>query len=100
ARDLPGGGFAQQVISKNRTDSVWFARFKGVLEVRKVTYVSRADGLIVPAYIFAPLNKRGPNGHAAMIWVHQGIHANWDESMLPFVREAVVDRGYVLITPE
>jgi dipeptidyl aminopeptidase/acylaminoacyl peptidase len=54
----------------------------------------------IPAYVFAPLNKRGNNGHAAMIWVHQGIHANWDESLLPFVKEAVVDRGYVLITPE
>jgi dienelactone hydrolase len=99
-RDLPGGGFAQQIVAKNRTDSIWFARFTGVLEVRKITYVSRADGLIIPAYVFAPLKKRGPNGHAAMIWVHQGIHANWDESLLPFVREAVVDRGYVLITPE
>lgn len=99
-KDLPGGGYAQQIVNKNRTDSIWFARFNGVLEVRKVTYVSRADGLIIPAYTFAPLNKRGPNGHAAMIWVHQGIHANWDESLLPFVKEAVVDRGYVIITPE
>ena len=99
-KDLPGANFAQQITQKNRTDSIWFARFKGVLEVRKVTYASRADGLTIPAYVFAPLNKRGPNGHAAMIWVHQGIHANWDESLLPFVKEAVADRGYVLITPD
>ncbi len=98
-KDLPGGGFAQQIAAKNRTDSIFFAQFKGKLEVRKVTYASRADGLVIPAYIFAPLAKRGPNGHAAMIWVHQGIHANWDENLLPFVQEAV-DKGYVLITPE
>lgn len=98
-KDLPGGGFAAQIAAKNRTDSIFFARFNGVLEVRKVTYASRADGLVIPAYIFAPLQKRGPNGHAAMIWVHQGIHANWDENLLPFVKEAV-DRGYVIITPE
>jgi dipeptidyl aminopeptidase/acylaminoacyl peptidase len=99
-KDLPRGNFAAQITQKNRTDSVWFARFKGVVDVRKVTYVSRPDGMIIPAYVFAPLNKRGNNGHAAMIWVHQGIHANWDESLLPFVKEAVADRGYVLITPE
>jgi dipeptidyl aminopeptidase/acylaminoacyl peptidase len=99
-KDLPRGNFAAQITAKNRTDSIWFARFKGVLEVQKVTYVSRADGMIIPAYVFSPLNKRGNNGHAAMIWVHQGIHANWDESLLPFVKEAVADRGYVLITPE
>jgi len=98
-KDLPGGGFAQQIVQKNRTDSVWFARFKGLVDVRKITYASRADGMIIPAYVFAPINKRGPNGHAAMIWVHQGIHANWDESLLPFVKEAV-DKGYVLVTPE
>lgn len=98
-KDLPGGGFPQQIVQKNRTDSIWFARFKGIVDVKKVTYASRADGLTIPAYIFAPINKRGANGHAAMIWVHQGIHANWDESLLPFVKEAV-DKGYVLITPE
>lgn len=97
--DLPRGNFAAQIVAKNRTDSIWFARFKGLVDVRKITYASRVDGMIIPAYIFAPLNKRGPNGHAAMIWVHQGIHANWDESLLPFVKEAV-DMGYVLITPE
>ncbi|MCX5756378.1 MAG: prolyl oligopeptidase family serine peptidase [Gemmatimonadetes bacterium] len=98
-KDLPGGSYAQQISQKNRTDSIWFARFKGLVDVKKITYASRADGLTIPAYIFAPINKRGNNGHAAMIWVHQGIHANWDESLLPFVKEAV-DKGYVLITPE
>ncbi|MBM4194491.1 MAG: hypothetical protein FJ202_08965 [Gemmatimonadetes bacterium] len=98
-RDLPRGNFAAQIVRKNRTDSIYFARFKGLVDVQKVTYPSRADGMIIPAYVFAPINKRGPNGHAAMIWVHQGIHADWDESLLPFVKEAV-DKGYVLITPE
>lgn len=100
-KDLPRPAtFTAQIAAKNRTDSIWFARFKGIVDVRKVTYTSRADGMVIPAYVFAPINKRGSNGHAAMIWVHQGIHANWDESLLPFVKEAVADRGYVLITPE
>jgi dipeptidyl aminopeptidase/acylaminoacyl peptidase len=34
-----------------------------------------------------------------MIWVHGGVHGNWSETMLPFVKEAV-DRGYVIIAPD
>ncbi|MES3035355.1 MAG: alpha/beta fold hydrolase [Gemmatimonadota bacterium] len=98
-KDLPKGNFAANMRSKARTDSIYAARFAGVLEFRKVTYRSSADGQMVPAYLFAPLNKRGSRGHAAMIWVHGGVHGNWGENMLPFVKEAV-DRGYVIITPD
>src|SRR5215475_13608408 len=43
----------------------------------------------VPAYLFTPLAKRGARGHAAMVWVHGGVHGDWNEAMLPFVKEAV-----------
>jgi dipeptidyl aminopeptidase/acylaminoacyl peptidase len=69
------------------------------MEFRKVTYQSSADGLTIPAYLFAPLSKRGARGHAAMVWVHGGVHGDWGTTMFPFVREAV-QRGYVIITPD
>ena len=97
--DLPKGAYARQIATKKVTDSTYGARSAGVMEFRKVTYRSRADGREVPAYLFAPLNKRGPKGHAAMVWVHGGVHGDWDETMFPFVREAV-QRGYVIITPD
>ena len=53
----------------------------------------------IPAYLFQPLQKRGAKGHAAMIWVHGGVHGNWGLNMFPFVKEAV-ERGYVVICPE
>ena len=62
-----------------------------------MTYKSRADGLEIPAYLFAPLVKN-PAGHAALVWVHGGVHSNWGLGMWPFVREAV-QKGYVVITP-
>jgi dipeptidyl aminopeptidase/acylaminoacyl peptidase len=34
-----------------------------------------------------------------MVWVHGGVHGNWDENYLPFVKEAV-QRGYVVIAPD
>lgn len=98
-KDLPGADFEAQIRAKQKTDSTYAARFKGIAEFQKVTYKSTADGMEIPAYLFAPLTKRGPKGHAAMIWVHGGVHGDWGSSMLPFVKEAV-ERGYVVITPE
>jgi dipeptidyl aminopeptidase/acylaminoacyl peptidase len=43
--------------------------------------------------------KRGNRGHAALVWVHGGVHGNWDNRLWPFVKEAV-DRGYVVICPD
>ncbi len=97
--DLPQGNYAQQLAQKRRTDSVFAARSAGVMEFRKVTYRSRVDGMSVPAYLFAPLQKRGTGGHAAMVWVHGGVHSDMQETYLPFIREAV-QRGYVIITPD
>ncbi|MBM4194492.1 MAG: S9 family peptidase [Gemmatimonadetes bacterium] len=98
-KDLPRGNFEANLAARRRTDSVYAARFAGVLDFQRITYKSRADGMTIPAYLFAPLAKRGPKGHAAMIWVHGGVHGSWSETMLPFVKEAV-ERGYVIITPE
>lgn len=97
--DMPKGNYASQAAAKRQTDSIYAARSKGVMEFRKVTYKSRVDGMEIPAYVFAPLTKRGTNGHAAMIWVHGGVHGDWGTNMYPFVREAV-ERGYVIITPD
>jgi dipeptidyl aminopeptidase/acylaminoacyl peptidase len=98
-KDLPGANFESQLVAKAKTDSIYAARFAGTAEFRKITYKSAADGMEIPAYLFAPLNKRGPKGHAAMVWVHGGVHGDWTQSMLPFVKEAV-ERGYVIVTPD
>ena len=97
--DRPTTDYQRQIAEKQRTDSTYLARSAGVMEFRKVTYRSRADGMTIPAYLFAPLTKRGPGGHAALVWVHGGVHGDWGTNMLPFVREAV-QRGYVVITPD
>ena len=97
--DLPGCGNSCDAQTRQRLeiDSTFEARAKGVMEFRKVTYTSRIDGLEIPAYLFAPLVK-APGKHAALVWVHGGVHSNWTVSMWPFVKDAV-DRGYVVITP-
>lgn len=99
AEDAPVANYAREITAKRRTDSIYAARSAGVMEFQKITYQSSVDGLTIPAYLFAPLTKRGPRGHAAMVWVHGGVHGDWGTNMFPFVREAV-QRGYVIVTPD
>jgi len=97
--DLPTCRCERDMQEKRATDSTFAARSKGVMEFRKVTYKSRVDGLEIPAYVFAPIEKRGARGHAAMVWVHGGVHSDMTADYFPFIREAV-ERGYVIITPD
>jgi dipeptidyl aminopeptidase/acylaminoacyl peptidase len=69
------------------------------MDFQKISYRSSADGMTIPAYLFQPLNQRGARGHAAMVWIHGGVHGDWSAGMFPFVREAV-ERGYIVIAPE
>src|SRR6185437_5334282 len=94
-----GYDFKRDVDRKAETDRRYAEVTNGVVAYKKVTYRSRIGDLDIPAYLFEPLEKRGPKGHAAMVWVHGGVHGNWDITMWPFVKEAV-SRGYVIICPE
>jgi dipeptidyl aminopeptidase/acylaminoacyl peptidase len=97
--DHPIADYERDIQGKARTDSIYAAVTKGVVDYKKITYRSRIGDVDIPAYLFQPLVKRGPKGHAAMVWVHGGVHGNWGQSMWPFVREAV-ERGYVVICPD
>jgi dipeptidyl aminopeptidase/acylaminoacyl peptidase len=97
--DHPISNYESAIRGKATTDSIFAARAKGVMDYRKIKYRSRIGDMDIPAYVYQPLQKRGPRGHAAMIWVHGGVHGNWDQNYWPFIREAV-ERGYVIIAPE
>jgi dipeptidyl aminopeptidase/acylaminoacyl peptidase len=97
--DQPDTDFARDVKARLATEARYAAASRGVMDFRKVSYRSSVGDLDIPAYLFQPLKTRGPRGHAAMVWVHGGVHGNWGENMFPFVREAI-ERGYVVICPE
>jgi dipeptidyl aminopeptidase/acylaminoacyl peptidase len=102
SKDLAGCGpndCAAQTQARLGDDSIFAARSRGVLAFEKVHYKSRADDLDIPAELFGPLEKSG-RPHAALVWVHDGIHGHLrPELYWPFIREAV-QRGYVVIAPE
>ncbi|HJR61919.1 MAG TPA: alpha/beta fold hydrolase [Vicinamibacterales bacterium] len=91
--------FDRQIQAKAETDRRYAEVAKGIVDFQKITYRSSIGDLDIPAYLFQPLKKRGAKGHAAMVWVHGGVHGDWSITMWPFVREAV-ERGYVVICPE
>jgi dipeptidyl aminopeptidase/acylaminoacyl peptidase len=95
----PGYDFERDIKSKAEIDRRYAEASKGVMDFQKVSYRSSVGDMDIPAYLFQPLKKRGTKGHAAMVWVHGGVHGNWGINMFPFVREAV-ERGYVIICPE
>jgi dipeptidyl aminopeptidase/acylaminoacyl peptidase len=97
--DHPTNDHAKLARRKAQTDSAYAQRARGVLDYRKITYRSRAGDVDVPAYLFQPSAKRGTRGHAALVWVHGGVHGDWNEGGWPFVREAI-ERGYVVIAPD
>lgn len=94
-----GVDFERAISRKRRTDGVFERVTRGVVDYRRVHYRSRIGDLDIPAYLYQPLENRGRGGHAALIFVHGGVHGNWSEVYWPFVREAV-ERGYVVIAPD
>jgi dipeptidyl aminopeptidase/acylaminoacyl peptidase len=90
---------ARDVRAKVLTDSVFRAQARGAYRFTRTTYMSRVGDLEVPAYVFEPLNRRGPGGHPALVWAHGGVHGDFGLVYLPFVKEAV-RRGFVVIAPD
>lgn len=91
--------FERQLQQQVETDKTWQAASEGVMRMEKTTYKSRAGGLDIPAFIFRPLQLRGPMGHPALVWVHPDIRGHLYEYYIPYVREAV-SKGYIVIAPE
>ena len=88
--DHPQANFEQQIRQRLVAESTTVARSKGVLEYTNVTYKSSVDGMEIPASLYQPLQKRGTRGHAAMVWVHGGVHGSWwSYRLFPFVKEAI-----------
>lgn len=89
--------FDQQELFKRLTDLEFATRLGPEMVERKVQYAG-ADGMIIPAYLFAP--KDTTTRHPAIIMVHGGVHGDFDALYVPQVRSLVLDQGYVVIAPE
>lgn len=93
------GIHANYTTRKKARDRALRGMSDGVLDMKKIRFLSRNSNFEVPAYVFQPLEKRGPAGHPALIWIHGGVHGDLSTNYWPFIRQAC-DRGYVVICPE
>jgi len=91
--------FDKMVRDQAETDATWRKASAGVMQMEKITYRSRAGDMDIPAFVFQPLNPRGPNAHPAIVWVHENIRGHLYEHYIPYIREATA-KGYVVIAPE
>lgn len=96
---VPRRGYDEAIRRKAKIDSIFLAVTEGVMDYEKISYRSRIGDMDIPAYVYQPIEKRGPRGHAALVWVHGGVHGNLSANYYPFIKEAV-DKGYVVIAPE
>jgi dipeptidyl aminopeptidase/acylaminoacyl peptidase len=94
-----GTDYQRDIDARTQAEARYPELCKGIIDFKKVTYRSSVGDMDIPAYLFQPLQKRGAKGHAALVWVHGGVHGNWGITMFPFVKEAV-ERGYVVIAPD
>lgn len=91
--------FARMARQQAETDRAWEAASVGFMRMEKITYRSSRDGLEIPAFVFLPLEIKGAQRHAALVWVHEDIRGHLYEHYIPYIREATA-RGYVVIAPE
>jgi dipeptidyl aminopeptidase/acylaminoacyl peptidase len=94
-----GTDYQRDIDARSRDEARYPELCKSIIDFKKVSYRSSVGDLDIPAYLFQPIEKRGATGHAALVWVHGGVHGNWGITMFPFVKEAVA-RGYVVIAPD
>lgn len=91
--------FARMLRRQVETDQAFRAASAGHMQMEKITYRARAGDLDIPAFVFLPLNIRGPRLHPAIVWVHENIRGHLYEHYIPYLREATA-RGFVVIAPE
>jgi dipeptidyl aminopeptidase/acylaminoacyl peptidase len=94
---------------KNADDILWHLELSDVASVDKYEITSKpartknptgqgaGNPMIIPVYVFAP---KSPRGKAPMlIFVHGGVHGNFDTAYSHIVRE-LIGQGYVIVAPE
>ena len=91
--------FDAQLRQQAETDRTWRVASEGHMRFEKITYRSSVGDLDIPAFVFQPLETRGPKGHPAIVWVHENIRGHLYEHYIPYIREAT-SKGYVVIAPE
>jgi dipeptidyl aminopeptidase/acylaminoacyl peptidase len=101
----------QQSLSKEIDDLVWFQRMSDIADVDKIKYTGppprvipnptgqgATNPVIINAYTFFP-RKYQNTKLPLLVFVHGGVHSDFNTSSIHIIRE-LVDQGYVVIATD
>jgi dipeptidyl aminopeptidase/acylaminoacyl peptidase len=104
--------FLQQALSKDIDDLMWFRQLDDLAFVDKVRYTGppprvipnptgqgAGNPVIITAYTFMPKKYATASKIPLLVYVHGGVHANFESSAVHIVRE-MVEQGYAVIAPD
>jgi dipeptidyl aminopeptidase/acylaminoacyl peptidase len=105
-------GFLEQRLAKDIDDLMWFRRLEDIAEIDKVRYTgppprvipnTTAQGagnpVIVTAYTFIPKKVAASAKLPLIVFVHGGVHGDFETGAAHIVRE-LVEQGYAVIAPD
>jgi dipeptidyl aminopeptidase/acylaminoacyl peptidase len=103
--------FLQQALSKDIDDLMWIRALEDLALVDKVRYTGppprvipnptgqgAGNPIIITAYTFIP-RKYATARLPLVVYVHGGVHGNFESSAMHIVRE-LVEQGYAVIAPD
>ncbi len=111
-RKVSAQEFANDALSKQIDDLLWYERVGDVCTIDKVGYTGPPPRVIpnptaqgagnpvtIRAYTFMPKNLDRGKKYPLIVLVHGGVHANFSSGSAHIVRE-LIGQGYVIIAPD
>jgi len=108
----PASSQELEQVAKMADDLMWFERLSDIADVDKIEITSSkpirmknptakgaGNPLIIYAYTFVPKHIADGKKLPLLVFVHGGVHANFDTSYVHIVRE-LIGRGYIVAAPE
>src|SRR5947208_7977141 len=103
--------FAQQRITKNISDLLWFQRMQDIAFVDKIHYVGpepinpiqrkiTTNGIVIPAYTFVPRKRFRVPKLPLIVLLHTEVHGDFNPDDDLRVARELVDQGYAIIAPD
>lgn len=105
-------GFLQQQLSKDIDDLMWMKALEDLAVVDKVRYTGppprvipnptgqgASNPVIITAYTFIPRKYASSAKLPLLVYVHGGVHSNFESGAVHMIRE-MVEQGYAVIAPD
>lgn len=90
--------FAIQAAEQRSLEMSFLLEANGIARYEKIRYTSSADGRVIPAHLWTPLNAE-KRKLPALIWVHGGVHSHLAHYYWRLIRD-MLEEGYVVLAPE